>query len=209
MWNNDLDKLFALAGEAKREATWQGFAEYLEQHGKGIRKKALVTLDRFIDDAVLWSFAERFRFSIWLLNSVTNDALVQPLKVRLLIPTLTEWKDREPLQAEPNLWLGLLGVDQMFHIKRALELDPKCQRARARLCEWVTGDISNNQHELPSFYIHDPRVDLLDLAEAEALCAGYEDTDWAIMLLADIKEQREKAEAWLRNHPRPGDFASH
>ncbi|MFT4074334.1 MAG: hypothetical protein QM647_02300 [Asticcacaulis sp.] len=209
MRNNDLDKLFALAGEAKREATWQGFADYLEQHGKGIRKKALVTLNRFIDDAVLWTFTERLRFSLWLLNALNNDALVQPLKERLVIPTLREWKDREPLQAEPYLWLGLLGIDQMFHIRRALELDPKCQRARAKLCEWVTGHISYNQHELPSFYIHDPRVDLLDLAEAEALCVGYEETDWAIWTLAEIKEQRELAEAWLRNHPRLGDFASH
>lgn len=210
MWENDLNKMAALADQARLKAPWCKFADYLEQHSKGIRKRALVTLMEFIDEALLWPFAERLRFTIWLLESMPVDALVQPLNMRLLIPTLKEWKAYDPSQAGAYLWLGLLRCDvPADYLQHALELDPKCQKARAQLCEWIIGAVSYNQHELPAFYIHDPRIDLLDLAEAEVLCQGYENADWGVCVLAAIAEQRELAETWLRNHPRPGDFATH
>jgi hypothetical protein len=210
MYEDDLDRMIVLASQARVEATWQGFANYLKQHGKGTRKSALVTLKSFIDEAVVWQFDARLSFTLWLLGEMNADAIVQPLKMRLLIPTLKEWQDREPLKAEAHLWLGLLHCDNpIVHLQRAIELNSQCQKARERLCSWIIGDISYNQHELPAFYIHDPKVDLLDLAEAEALCIGYEGADWAIGLLPEIFEQRQLAEDWLRDHPRPGDFASH
>ncbi len=210
MRKDDLSKMIALAEQAGLEPLWYRFADYLEQHGKGVRKNALVTLKKFIDEALLWPFAERLRFTLWSLEVMPIDALVQPLKMRLVIPTLKEWKEFEPLQAGPHLWLGLLHCDvPADYLKRVLELDPKCQKARAQLCQWIIGYVSYNQHELPAFYIHDPRVDLVSLAEAEALCLGCEDADWASCVLAEISDHRELAKEWLRNHPRAGNFASH
>ncbi|MDC7676775.1 hypothetical protein [Asticcacaulis machinosus] len=210
MFGEDLDKMLELAKKAKAEKGWGGFADYLEQHGAGVRKRALESLNLFLNDAVLWPLEERLRFTLWLLDSIDIEALVQPLKLRLVIPTIREWESLNPLSPEPPLWLGLLHCDKPEnHIRRALELDPKCEKAREILCQWIIADISYNQHELPAFYIHDPRVDLADLAEAEALCLSYEHKAWVEHMLSEIMQQRALAEEWLENHPRLGDFASY
>ena len=203
MFKDDLDKLLTLAESARTEPEWCGFADYLETHGRGLRKPALKALNQFLDLACNWAFSERQRFSVWLLTSLHAGAIVAPLRERLLVPTLREWNERSPNEAGLHLWLGLLGCDEpMAHFQKALEIDPGCEPAREKLAWWIKTDVDHNQHHLPAYYINDPSIDLLDLAEAESLCAGYESSGWGKIVLDDIREQRALAEAWLRDHPR-------
>jgi len=112
--------------------------------------------------------------------------------------------------AEAHLWLGLLRCDDPSeHLADALKLDPNCEQARQVLVEWIIGDIEYNQHELPSFYIHDPREDLAALDRAADLLAGASTSEETFRQKLEIAELRRRAEGWLAAHPLPGDFAKH
>ena len=108
------------------------------------------------------------------------------------------------------MWLGLLGCDTPAeHLDRALELDAGCEPARQTLVQWILASVEYNQHELPNFYIHDPQVDLPELRRALELSDGSDDQDWAMNTRREVSELRTRAEDWLANHPREGDFAVH
>jgi hypothetical protein len=75
--------------------------------------------------------------------------------------------------------------------------------------EWIISDIEYNQHELPSFYIHDPRRDLAELDRARDLLAGASTSGETNRQKLEITELRVRTEGWLAAHPLPGDFAKH
>ena len=202
MYRDTQDRMLALAERARTEPLWQEFHEYLSLHGRGIRKTALKHLDRFVASAVDWPFEDRRRFCLCLFDHLHTGEIAAPLNWKVVMPTFSEWPLQEPENAEAFMYLGLTqGEHSTENLQRALELDPGCQPARARLCQYLMADAEFNQHHLPDSYFNDPASDLLDLAEAEALCAGYEDTAWGRQCLEDIRMCRANAENWLREHP--------
>ncbi len=212
---DDLDSLLAAAPLAMQRPQWRGFGRYCEYRGKGVRAQAFAELGKFLDEAIDWPFDERRAFALWVLNSersdVLNNALMsQPLLARLIVPTVKEWNRREPVVAETHLWLGLLRQDvPVVHLERAIEIDPDCELARQVICRWTCGDIDYNQHELPAFYIHDPRDDLKALNRVFDLCKPFTTQPWAVYWWREATQLKQEAEAWLKDHPRPGDFADH
>ncbi len=202
MYHDTQDRRLALAERAAAEPLWQDFREYLSLQGRGIRKAALKHLDRFVAQAAGWPFEDRHRFTVCVLDHLHSDEIAAPLNWKVITPTLIEWPVREPENAEAFMYLGLNhGPHAEDNLLRALELDPGCQPARARLCNYLMDDADFNQHHLPDYYINDPAADLLDLAEAEAMCKGYEDTAWGRRAMEEIRMYRANAEAWLREHP--------
>jgi hypothetical protein len=213
--NEDLDRLSGLAEKLQARPEWRVYAEFAAYRGRGLRDEALRSLDRFIAAAICWPFDEKLEFCLSVLRqteeySLRELAFPSPLRAAILVPSLTEWLGREPNNAEAHLWLGLLRCDDPSkHLVAALEFDPSCERARRTLVEWLTGDVEYNQHELPAFYIHDPREDLTVLDQADALVAGGSRDAWTVQLAEEIAELRRLALDWLKIHPGEGDFAAY
>ena len=215
VFDSDMDKLAALTVRAKERPEWNSFAEFATLRSRGVRSEAMKQLKSFLDDASAWDFSARLTFTKWALEESRQFSdpgffLPQPAHARLIVPTVRAWLDIAPSDAEPHLWLGLLRCDDPSrHLERALELDPTCEPARQTLAQWILADIDYNQHELPAFYIHDPRDDLKALDQASSLAEGSAVEEWATEIRREIIELRTRAEDWLKAHPRPGDFAIH
>jgi hypothetical protein len=198
--NSDMDTLIFLAAEAKKDS-WLEFARFCELRGQGVRAAAMEQLDKFVQAAFSWSFEKRLAFSQWVLwrsRKFRDDRVVlpHPIRERLIVPTLRNWRDAAPNEAEPHLWLGLLGCDDdpSHHLDQALNLDPSCELARQKLTDWILGAVDYNQHELPSFYINDPASDLKDLEKASKLASGSTAEAWAGNVHQEIAELRARAE---------------
>ncbi len=212
--NHDLDELGRIATRVRVQPDWNLFAEYCEFRGKGERQKAFASLESFLTQAASWTYSARLNFTRATLGLSArfdhNEILLpQPLIRNLVVPTLREWREHEPSTAEASLWLGLLRCDNPTdHLTEALVLDPNCEEARRTLTDWILSDIEYNQHELPAFYIHDPRIDLAALDRAIELASGSRSIEWRTMIQQEADELRLNALRWLAAHPAEGDFAS-
>lgn len=211
--DDDRDRLRETAARVCETAALAEFSRYCEYRARDVRPLAMKALNRFLDVAAIWPFEERLTFARWLLllsrTFLNENALLpQPLRTRLIEPVVREWQTASPDNAEPHLWLGLLRCDDpSLHLDRAIALDPGCELARQTLMQWILNNIEYHQHELPEYYICDPRDDLRDLKKALSLCCGPEDR--VIDFRRRILALRMRAEEWLEKHPREGDFATH
>ena len=202
MFEDDLDKMIAMSEVARLRPNWGGLADYLSLRGRGLRKPALVTLGTFVIEAATWSFDDRLELTLWVLEDLKLENNPDPLSGRILKPTIQEWSVRDAETPKAHFWLGNLGFRPVeMHYRRALELDPDYEDARGSLCNCLLGDVWFNQHHLPDYYIKSPTMDLLDIAEAEALWVGRENTPMAAFWLKEIASYRSLAEAWLHDHP--------
>ena len=190
---------------------WTRYCAFRET---GLRRQAFDALHVFLDEAMAWPFDRRLEFALSVLqlgtDTPSNPLLTQPLYMGLLVPTLREWNVRESGNAQSHLWLGLLRQDNpSAHLERAIALDPGCEAAYRVLSEWICDDIRYNQHELPGFYIHDPRLDLDALDQVIGLCLPHMKRPWAVRWRRQAARLRKQAHGWLRFHPNPGDFAAY
>lgn len=214
-WDSDLDELAGLSVRARAEPEWARFADFAEARSKGLRGDAFRSLNVFLDESGGWDYPRQLRFTRWLLEASLRFSdralpIPHPLSVRLVVPVVRQWCDREPEDAQPRLWLGLLRCDDpSAHLEAALKLDPTCEKARQTLTDWALDDVEYNQHHLPDFYIHDPRLDLVELDRLSAVIDASADEEWAGRVREEIRELRCRAEEWLSLHPRPGDFAAY
>jgi hypothetical protein len=198
-----MDTLIFLAAEAKAKDSWLDFSQFCALRGQGVRAAAMERLDKFLRAAVAWPLEERLAFSKWLLQrsqKFHDDRVVLPhfLRERLIVPTLRQWNEALPNEADPHLWLGLLRCDDpSHHLDKALSLDPSCEQARRALVDWILSDVEYNQHELPSFYINDPTDDLKALKRALELASDRAAEAWASSALREIGERRARAESWI------------
>ena len=97
--------------------------------------------------------------------------------------------------------------DPSRHLEGALELDPTCELARMTLVDRILGHVDMSQHELPAFYIDDPREDLKALDKAQGFADGGADGAWIDAAKQRITELRALATEWLAWHPEKRDFA--
>ncbi|GEM_PF-1079132 len=214
-WDKDLDRLRGIAAALGDKPAWRRFADYCAKRGAGVRPAAMSALEDFLNEAAGWTDDERLVFARWLLpqsQSFMGQHLIlpQPLYERLVIPAIRAWSVQAPHSAEPRLWLGLLRCDDPWaHLEAALALDPGCDLAKRTLVNRILAGIDYNQHHMPEFYIHDPRLDLVDLDRVVALASGADDGTWKADVLAEARSLRAVAESWLSDHPGEGDFASH
>jgi hypothetical protein len=206
-----------LAADIALETQWTGYADWCVARGNWELAAAAEAAARFVETALHWSFEERRRFSLWLVNSAGavydtfgrsrfkarfstgGPGLFAPTVVidAVVRPTLQAWRDEEPGNAEPRFWLGLYGKTPWQDLREAVRLDPAHGPARAAL-GWLTLDaVEYNQHELPLFYIGDPARDLADLAEAEALVAQCGEEALRTSLEPKLSDLRRVAADWI------------
>lgn len=176
---------------------WAGYAEYCKLLERGLRKKALAELNRFISSQKEESFEERKRFASWLCTHVSeerwmNQLLPHPLWKEYVELTLNEWIQVEPTDSEPYRWLG--GYD---NLKRAVELNPQDEIARASLIRCILGHVGYATHELPSGYLGIPEDDRNLLIQAEELLGGISNPERRKKFSDAIHEERSEVERYL------------
>jgi hypothetical protein len=203
-----MNKLLFLAAKARKEESWLDFSRFCELRGQGVRAAAMEELGKFLKANASAPFERRLTFSRWLLRRSrefqdVRVLLPHPILEQFVVPTLRQWCEACPREAEPHLWLGLLMCDiPSDHLDQALELDPSCELARQTLTNWILGHVDYNQHELPSFYINDAEDDLTALDKASELTSASKADGWVKDALREIAELRARAEDWVATHPR-------
>lgn len=145
------ESLSALAQEFAGHSDLVGLAEYCRLRDKGLRSQALIRLDEFLNQASLWASDRARRHVILILEANdqnhSHQFMCHPLLTQLIYPTLEQWINDEPLDAEPLGWIGLLRCDASA-LKRALCLRPNDIRIRRQLIEFETGDLDYSTHHL-------------------------------------------------------------
>jgi hypothetical protein len=116
----------------------------------------------------------------------------------VLLPTLIEWRRKEPSNSEPHFWVGIYGSDGRSSLREPVRLDPAHGPSRAALAIRLLRAVDYAQHELPSGYIGDPADDLITLTEAESLVAEAADPVVRSSLEEQISALRATAEDWIR-----------
>ena len=212
--DGDMNALIFLAAEAKKEEEWHDFSRFCQLRGQGVRAVAIKHLNKFLQVAAPWSLEKRLAFSKWVLwrsRKFKDDRVVlpHPIRERLIVPTLRNWLDTSPGEAEAHLWLGLLRCDDpSCHLDRTLKLDPSCELARQTLTDWIISDVEYNQHELPTFYINDPTEDLKELDRASELAAGATIEAWITITRQKIAQLRTKTLSWMATKDRADNVVS-
>jgi hypothetical protein len=204
-----------MSAELASEPNWNLLKEYCEARAFNFRDRAAVIAEQLIDVARPWSFEERKRFALWLMNRtgsqmeragalryssrfiVGGDGLVAPRRVveAVVLPTLVEWRERAPANPEPHFWLGLFGDGAEDCLREALRLNPTFGPAAAALATLIVRAIEYNQHELPSGYLGDPFDDLGSLNEAKVLLTEVVDPS----VLGPLEEKVSILEATARD----------
>ena len=198
-WRRDyFATLKDVAAKARQTSAWSDYADFCDRSEQGLRAEAFAILDRFIASMERAPFAERRTFVSWLSRQADHRKgrhmlVPHPLQIRLVEPTLLEWTLAEPTCAEPHVWLS--GYD---HLKLALKLDPDNQLARRKLIIVVLRRVVFDGHEIPVGYLGDAERDLAALKEADELLKGLLDENDRSNLCADIAEQRNRIEEFLR-----------
>ncbi len=218
MSNKFTDAMLLLAAEVSRDPLWLPLAEYYESRERGLRDSAHQAAGRFAESARRWSFEERKRFSLWLMDrtgrvgelcgqskfksrySTGGSGLFAPFVVveAVVRPTLAEWVQKEPENPEPRFWLALYDKSPWEHVGDALRLDPAYSPACGVKIELILAAVEYDQHELPSGYLDDPVKDLNYLCEAETLAVHVDDPQVQASMRQRIALFRTAAEDWIK-----------
>ena len=208
----------AMAAELSGEPRWKPYADWCVAHGNNQPEHAAIAAEHFVQIARDWSFEERKRFSLWLVNStgrVSEQCGRSRFRRRfstggpglfasrivvdaVLRPTLAEWRRDEPDNPEPHFWAGLYDENPMPSLREAIRLDPAHGPARAATGWLILNAVDHAQHGLPSGYLGDPVDDLSSLREAEALVDQAVDQGVRNSLEPHLSKLREAAEDWIR-----------
>jgi hypothetical protein len=149
-WRQEMFAALQAAADAAEEIpAWQDYAAYCRLRQRGLRQQSLGSLEAFIDRLANADFEQRLGFVRWVMprsdRRSDGDLLApQPLYDRLIGPTLREWSERRPAEAEPHFWLGIRehGRD---HLRKAVDLDPRLTEARIVLAGCLLGDVEHAQ----------------------------------------------------------------
>jgi hypothetical protein len=208
------DAMNSLAADIANEPSWRIYADWCKARANDLRDQSAVAAEQFVEVAQGWSFEERKRFGLWLMDSsgrvlercgrskyhsrasLGGPGIEAPriVEVAILLPTLIEWRRREPTNPEPHFWLAL--YDHNEHA--AFRLDPAYGPARAALAEHVLEYMKYNQHELPSGYLGNPADDLIALDKARAWVAESVDPPVRASVEDQVSILRAIAEDWIR-----------
>lgn len=206
---DDLSQLTIIAEEAEQEGEWQDLAAYFKSRSVGLRKEAFTRLKSFLDGAVDWPFHARLRLTRWIADRrkrLFDDHILlpAPLLTKLVSPTIFEWVNKEPANAEAHFLTAILAdhatesarVHKWFHLRQALALNPAYDDARAVLVFWLISNAEYNQHHWPGSYLGDVDADLRELQEAGDVADNIADTHRRGRLQAEVLQLREIALTW-------------
>lgn len=141
------EALLAVAGAAEGIPAWRDYATYCRLRERGLRLESLQSLEAFIGRLVDSDFEQRLAFVRWVMprsdSASGGDLLVpRPLYDRLIGPTLREWSQRRPTEAEPYYWLGMR-EHRREDLRHAVALDPRLTEARVRLAGYLLADVEH------------------------------------------------------------------
>jgi len=190
-------------GEAAINRTeWQNYGQYCLLREKGLRKQALSKLSAFLRQSKIWNFDQKKEFVTWLCNHMDSipDASYgpypTPLAQELLIPFFEEWTQREPTSPEAWTLKGRYGNDFSAYSK-AIEIDPKNQRARVALANANISYIEHAMHHLPEYFIGDEQEALSAAQEAYEHISHIDDGGPREYLLRELKEAENLLLGWM------------
>ncbi len=210
------------------EAEWDRFAAYCRARESGLRRDAFDHLGVFIRSMKGASIEQQRNFVNWLCERLWEgvpdaDALApEPLLQQFVFPALNEWSLREPHDAIPFRWLGVLmssrgysgmrcGLsepDEEAHamLQTALRLDPQDQIARVRLIECCIGRLEFHAHHLPDAYLGEPEADLQLAQTVESLISDLLDLEQQSRLRDELRDARDIVTDWIGSRAANEDF---
>ena len=150
---------------ALKNPLWTDFAKYCIDREKGLRNGAFKNLDNFLKLTQSWTLDTKIDFLKFLLPYFENvrdadyAAFPQPLSEKLIKPTLTAWCDLETNDNNPFRWFGTYYKSEV-HLFKALEIEPKDDKARQTLINRWSYNIYYSVHHLPDGYIGEPNIDI-------------------------------------------------
>lgn len=202
---DDFRALQDLARVAGAEPDWKGFARYCELRASGLRKPALDQLSAFLTKALEWPFEDRRAFCAWLCAQTgahQSEVIPQPLRARLIVPTLEQWVERYAADPMPHYLLGRFvtspGGEKPSRVARfemALQVDPGFEPARLALVDGILAEVEFSQHHLPDGYIGSPAQDLMLLNQAAVLLKSVAG-EARVQRSTELDELRRHAEEW-------------
>ena len=138
-WRRNVREALArLAEVSKTRSEWSPFSEFcdlmeqsLRKMDQDLRKQAFAKLAEFVASASVWEFERRREFVSCILEFyyIWGLGFAHPLKVQVIFPTLQQWREKEPENAEPSRWEGVLRHDRTL-LAKAIGLCPGDQVAR-------------------------------------------------------------------------------
>ncbi len=191
-----------VAKEADKTPAWKDYARYCHLREQGLRRQAFASLDLFIADALHWDFDRQKAFVLWLCSRMdaVEDAdygpFPSPLRARLFLPFFTEWLRREPANDEAHaLRAQYLGEHSLY--RRALEINPRNQRARRALAAACIGDIWNATHHLPHYFIGDEQEIKAVADDARDHIDHIDQADSRAVLLKELAREQQLLDDWI------------
>lgn len=157
--------LLTVGNSALKNPLWTDFAQYCIDREKGLRRGAFKNLDNFLKSTESWTHNTKVDFLKFLFPYFENvrdadyAAFPQPLSEKLLKPTLTVWGELETNDNNPFRWFGIYYKSET-HLFKALEIEPKDDKARRTLIDWWSYNIYFSVHHLPNGYIGEPKTDI-------------------------------------------------
>ncbi|MEQ9379730.1 MAG: hypothetical protein RJP95_02620 [Pirellulales bacterium] len=201
-WNQDnFEGILAVADSIAHESRWSDFAEYCRLREKGLRKKALASIDNLITAADSWPTNERRRFVTWIIEAQqrlpeVHQLIVTPLQRKLIEPTLDEWSHAHPGDPIPKRLLGL-ATGNVDCFQQALDLAPDDDISRFRIISRLVYDVDYQCHHLPDYFIGEPSKALDDLNVARDLSKLFVDKSIAESLADEFTELTNKVNDWV------------
>jgi hypothetical protein len=203
-----------VAEEADKTPAWKNYARYCHLREQGLRRQAFASLDLFIAEALHWDFEGQKAFLLWLCGRMdtVEDAdrgpFPSPLRTRLFLPFVTEWLRREPANDDAHALRAQYLGEPLFY-RRALEINPRNQRARRDLAAACIGEIWNATHHLPHYFIGDEQEIKAVAEEARDHIAYLDQADLRAVLLKDLAHEEQLLDDWIAFRQVPGeDFDS-
>jgi hypothetical protein len=197
-WRSENFEGLSLMALEADQLGYRGFADYCRLRGKGLRKQAFETLMRFISEMRATSEVDRKKFVDWhqtycFLNRAIFDASPNPLKEKLIRPTIAKW-----IHDEPENPLALRWSDDESSMLRAATLNSNDSVAVGRLAVAMLNRIDDATHELPQEYLGDnPNQDLVALRSILELLNGIKETDFFHALREEALNQMKLIQNYL------------
>lgn len=208
------DPIEAIGRDAGVNSQWPQFADYCALRAKGLRKSALIALDRFCVEAASSTFEVRREFCLWLFErqgvlATGGTGLPHPLLDKVVAPMLREWRRTESANPLPHYWAGVFGIGPddgetpppLACIEQALSLDPSFDPARRSLVDRVIYNVEYSHHHLPYYYVRDfsdPAGDVVCIDNALNLVEGANGAGWAVLARKELMFLRSVTEDWIR-----------
>lgn len=199
-WRKDyFESLRELGADAVKFPEWTDYFAYCALLERGLRKEAFAKLNLFILVLLTTPFEPRRRFVSWLYHRVWRsgwlDSFVpHPLRSKIVEPTLREWIDLEPSDAEPHCWLGTIDS-----VRRAVALDPQSEVACSLFIHKIVDAIEFATYELPTGYLgDDPLTDLTELAIVARLLVNIRCPDERAQLMVRIAQVKELLDDYIQ-----------